>query len=496
MKVEESRFRFLLFALVVSSNFLGLFYGPQVWVDAVSYIDWSEQFISIEHFIEMWKNGDWVYTVSYSGFGVPLIWKLLSNLPENWIFPALAVLFHCFAAVSVYYAFSACYRVYPSLKILIFAFVLTFYPFYQTFHNSLMTESMTGSAIMLVGGALIRVYLGINTKSEMFVITLALVIIGLMRPYYLLFITCCYLLAVSKYGIIKNIKKISFITFTAMVVYLVPLGLKSMAFGQMITPGAGIYGILTAHWANPNPQNEACLKTMKYDLPMGYTFDKMCGDSFSYEQLDEILVNWKNIGLSYNQIIYNSNELSGLMKEGSVVNRFRLALVSSGFLSIWKIMPDDRVVFRHAGRRWSAKDYSDHNINHYLFLSGSDYDQQILLLNTHFKGSEDKSRFKKEWMEWQWIIIPEFQDIFHLKLLRPDVLTSLGWLATISLFLFSFRLGLMASIIPVGHLLVVFSIPYGDIRYSYVSLCWYVLIQALALSIYLRFRLDSKKTFL
>ena len=148
---------FLMIILV--GHFYGIGLGATFWVDSEAYIIVSRIFGS-EQTARQFLGSSHALVYSHVMWGEGLLWYAISRLRTELIWPALIVVQHGVAIASQYIVFRALNKAWPCRIHLLLCAVMSFFPFYQSMHNALMTESLSASFLLMAIGASINILKG------------------------------------------------------------------------------------------------------------------------------------------------------------------------------------------------------------------------------------------------------------------------------------------------------------------------------------------------
>nr|AAK11640.1 NLPE2 [Rhizobium etli] len=172
-------------ALIVGIHIYGIIvFGSTFWIDSSVYVALSEALKSPQGMTEFYQEGGrWMF--SHLQPGVSLLWLCLSIFDETWRWPVLAICQHAIAALALWVTFCTVNRYWPTWLHLAPITILVFLPTYQSFHNALLTESLTSSLFLLSFSACLRIAFEYNVrKLDIFTSLLAIFLITQFRSYW------------------------------------------------------------------------------------------------------------------------------------------------------------------------------------------------------------------------------------------------------------------------------------------------------------------------
>ncbi len=477
----------LLIIIIASHVYFLIFLGSSSWVDSVNYIQTSSFLRSFSTFIDhMGKN-----QATYRTYGASLIWTFLRHLPDGAIWPTLAISQHLLAAAACFFLFQTINAIWPSRLHLIPCFLLSFLPFYQSFHGMLMTESITSSLLLLLMGLTFRISHLAPGRKSCWAFAIGTLGISLFRIQYLIGPVICF-----SYILYFQRKRLGFISIalvsaSILAAFTWQMLLVSAVSGALTTPSIGIHGILSAYRANPDPSDSACEKLTAFDFPLDVPASKLCSGQFGYSELAKLNSHWRAKGKSRNEIAAISSEIGSILKNDGLktyINRFRLASASSGLLQALSIGSRDKAVFRTSRTRYTGKELYAHLRNHYAYLSLAHFDSTTYnsIMETHFLNGSfpDLIKYYRAWKQYNKLESKSgeyFRDPFLLGYVPPELWAVAGAIALAVIFFYSKSLFLLFFLPLAAHFALHFSIPYGNIRFAYVIFPLYFVASGLAL---------------
>jgi len=152
----------LLLIIVIATHVYAFFvFGATYWVDSLTYVRLAQALKTSSGLTDFYVGNGYWFTPHIQP-AMSLLWLLISRSPVHCQWPILSIFQHAIAAAALYFAFATINHYWPTRWHLLFCGLLSVLPFYQCFHNELLTESLTSS--LLIAGVALAVRLLINNK--------------------------------------------------------------------------------------------------------------------------------------------------------------------------------------------------------------------------------------------------------------------------------------------------------------------------------------------
>lgn len=337
MHLPPGRFSKLLVLGVVSVHLWSLVvFGATFWVDSSVYASLAETMISPAQMSRFFGEGG-ALMFSHLGPVLPFLWSVLQHLPTLLQWPALALLQHGLAAWATCLVVRAAHRLWPSWWHLVAAAVFTLLPFYQAMHNSLMTESLS-SSLLLIGLAL---YFDLLRQPSRRAFLLLLLVMGVLTDvrYY-----GGIMLAIPAAIILwRRERRWSWPAWAGLALafvgwlYLFPV-YRWVLTKQWIIATGGTNVLTFAVWANPDPSPAAWaqMEATHWLLPEEEKEMTHCTE-FSLRQADAIGERWLHEGATLPEAVARAHRLSAILAADDPtlwLEELRAGLVSCGFLRL------------------------------------------------------------------------------------------------------------------------------------------------------------------
>lgn len=476
---KNSKFFFrtetLLALIVIISHFYFLMVdGATFWIDATAYVSLGDAISSPGGLVVFYKDlGRWFY--SHLQPGLPLLSISLGLFPEYFRWPILAVLQHTIGAFAIYYAFLTLNKYWPSKVHLVLCTLLCLLPFYQAFHNSLMTESISSSLLIIAFALWIRLIKESNkATSRHFWMVLCLLLVGQFRSYFSLIIFMLVFVALY-------VRKELFTKY--LVIYCVSLILSLSIFpvyryfntGEFFFPKTGLNKLMSGLWMNLSPSQAIRQQIIQSGDFDGMDISNVLRHGLSYSEMIDVGFLWKQKKMDNAAIVAEGERLGALLSsDGSVFyKRILMGLASSGLVLPYCLTGLSAEVFPGM----VASDMCRHLRQHYAFLGWIDASRHDQLIEPFFGKNEDSNSIQG-WEASQKKVVSMleghtnlisvyFRDPLFLGRLPPDTWMLLFVVAMGVILLREPWIGCGLAVIFLSNFFIMFSHPLGNIRYSY-----------------------------
>ena len=485
-----ARFGLWLAAILMVSHLYALVvFGATYWVDCIIYTSLGSCLTDPEA-LRGFYGFKGMLNHAHVGMGTPGLWRLLCTLPETWRWPVMALFQHGLAAGALFYAFSSINQIWPSRLHLCTCALLCSLPFYQSFHNALLTESLSSSFLLI--GLTVCIRLGFGKKAfgfrEFAVLLVSLFLVTQVRSYcgLTLFATGLIALFVRR-GAVPRSSWISLIA-AVIVAWLFFPCYRCALTGKFFMPSIGTTRLVFALWANPRPSPETVKYIGTFPFPPEYPVETFLGNTkIDYNETSEIGQFWMEHGLSYAEVNKRVGQISNRLlfdRFQVTLTRLRCALDSSGFcmLAFSSNRKEEIYQFKSAFKERSAQ----MGLYRYLsWITGTSTGERMpnffqtprLSIPFYEKGQQQLLDFLTPYLSplptW-------FRDPLGLGLVWPDVWAVLGLLSALGIFLREKFLSCILLLPLLVNAAVTFQAPIAGSRYCYVLVPIYLLSASIA----------------
>ncbi|GDX09526.1 hypothetical protein LBMAG57_12980 [Verrucomicrobiota bacterium] len=453
-------------------------FGATFWVDSTVYAGLGDCLFSPEK-MGRFYDATGILVLSHVGAGEPAIWACAQFLPAGARWPAIAITQHALAAGATIFAFGNLQRWLPGIWNLAGAVLLSYLPFHQSFHNALLTESVSSSLFMIGMTLLLRIAHDPKPNRRDWAAFLAVVFAGTQFRGYL-----GVLLAASA-GIVllwrlphfrwKSWLALLAVSLAAIVVFPV---YRWACTGIFCSPSGGTNRLVCAAWTNPHPSPEL-LKTLS---TLGWPGDPAAifAADFGYAEARDAGIAWRAEGLSYGEIDRRVGAMSraiALDRPAAIFTHVRSGLAGTGMITLAFAGSGAEPIHQHlspAGQR-------RHQQSHYSWLSWTEHhsyrsfgEQFFTKPHVLFAGGDEAQR--ELWAALEPHLRETHRgrrDPLRLGWLPLDVWALLGCLAMAVCIWRRPVLGLVLAAPIAGNFILMTAMPIGNARYVHPILPFY-----------------------
>lgn len=360
MKQSSDKISNLPIAIIaVASHLYGfIIFGAVFWIDSKAYISLGYA-LGLENGLREFYTGVGIWFYSHIQPGVALIWLALENLPKSMHWPVLAVFQHAVGAGALFYFFSTINDYWPSRWNYVGCLVIAFLPFYQAAHNSLMTESLSSSLILMGLSLAMRIRRDISPDyRKLLLLAFILLLLAQFRSYFGLLLFGASLIALYRF-LISNFRLSCILVLTLAISLLVFPAYRYLKTGLFWLPTLGMNKLKTGWGVNPLPTEEALKKLESFDFPDKLAPLARVNKGLSYSETADVALHWRATGLTDFEINRRALAAGTILANDTLwvsINRGFLALTSSGMLLPYCALSDEMIV----SPGYSAKEMCAH----------------------------------------------------------------------------------------------------------------------------------------
>lgn len=478
--------QFLAAWIAVPFIYYGFVLGATFWIDGFCYSGLAAAFRDPDLF-RVFNSGWGKLSLGHLQPGIPVLCWMLDHFPNNIQWPLLTILQRTVAFAAVYWCcLEACnYR--PTVAVLALAGFLIWNPFYQSFHNALLTESLN-SSLLLFAVALSFLIIRKKSLQNIGAISIAagcltIVLITNIRSYYGL--ACFLMLMVSGLSLLKKKKwiviSIFSITFAFAAITYPTLRWIFIKDWYLPTNDTG-YMLMTA-WSSSagGPSFEKVLKTLPEGARAKAKKLGSAGQAMDYNEVRLLAESLLEEGATTDEVSLTFRSLTKALNsdnENLFEARVRKALISSGFVELGLIHFGAAPVLH---RSWESNQFASHTRGTYLYhawySNAGDYNSFFVdKRNTFVATAEGQFWFRKTHDSYVKDKIPKFiVDPFKIALIPFDVWALAGIGSMLYLFVFRNDLRGIVLFIPLAiNFTVMFTVPLGNPRYAHSLIAIYL----------------------
>lgn len=476
-KLKEDKFFARILAIIIGvGHLVALFsFGATFWVDSVLYLDLAYFLTKGSGLLNFYTPMN-MCIASHFPLLPAALWSGLYLLLHDWTWIGIAFLQHLVAGLALFYLIRSLKRYVAPAQLIVATTVLLLLPFYQSFHNMVMTESLASSLLLVMVASTIYLTFTKNPKRHLLVFILASIIGIQARPQIILFALG---LLVIQFAIVRKYLVKYFIVGTLAIIgayYLFP-GLRAIMTGKFFMPNIDCLGVRSAlmSYMGKNEGTADILTQAKYRLPSDISPQQVADSGMTYEQA----LHWKSAlvmeGLSEektNTILKEATTAVRYSSVEGVESQLDTALSGVGVINFSIFHRPTQVL----SEGLTQVEWSKHYMEHYRWLSWvseADHHEIFADFINRFTVSgwyPDKViKMMKDSISP--FISPYFslRDPLWLSKIPPDF-WGIGWILGVILLFLSKRRTLaivMATPAFLNYCVVLF-VGFGNIRYFYL----------------------------
>jgi len=455
--------------------------GATFWIDGFCYSGLAAAFRDADLFREF--NSGWGrISLGHLQPGVAVLCWGLDFLPENLQWPTLAVAQRSIAFAALLWTIMQVSDFRPTLADAAVCSLLIWNPFYQSFHNALLTESLSSSLMLVVVGAAfamrrttnqgplliglgaIALFCLTNIRSYLGVAALLVLCLGAIRLKSPRSWVVCSFFAVC--------------AVSAAVAYPLARSLKS---GDWFLPGNDMAFLLAAGWSSQKGGTNYARALAELPAParaVAGGLEQPAG-SFDYADAKLLFDQLKESGKSTAETSATFRDLARALNADNVLLpqiRVRKAAISCGFVATGSSASSGL----RMDRQRNSEKFAEHQRNtykyHSWFWGGDQFDNFFKAPQATFVATaEGQSWFRRTHEQYvKKALSPSVLDPFSIGRVPFDVWALVGVISIIALaFTGDAMRGLILGTAVAVNFAVMFSVPLGNPRYGYSMLPLY-----------------------
>jgi hypothetical protein len=485
----------LLLLLLVITHLYSLFvFGATYWVDALAYVRLAHALKISNGLADYYRSDGYLYAAHVQP-ALPILWLLISQFPVHWQWPILAIFQHAIAVAALYVAFTTVNRYWPTRWHLFFCALLCVLPFYQSFHNELLTESLSSSLLIVGVSLLVSLLVDINFRPTTFVSLLGImIIVTQLRSYFGPLFILLILLVLRQKRLLLS-KYTAFLAFAAAIAGLSFPLYRAALIGDFFLPHVGgLANLGLSSFADPQPAASIAKAWSHIPMPPDLHYSKIAASGLTWSEIEMLHGYWKAIGLTRDDVERQAQSICALYQRDHhflVRQRFALGIVSIGFVTPLLAGDANNLLFVNYSSRAFAKHCIDDGYTWHARIGSTDYRQTFgaFFRQSNFEDSDlpgaDAARiaFADACEPYLTDLNLRFRDPCYLGTLLPDVWALAGIVSMIIVFVHSRSLGLLLLACPILNFVVLAYSLAGGLRYSYELFPIYLLACSMALGI-------------
>jgi hypothetical protein len=486
--------RLLLLLIIIAHSYALIVFGATYWIDSLNYVRLAHA-LKTSNGLTAFYSSDGYWFCTHIQPGIALLWLMVSQFSISWQWPMIALVQHALAVVALYFAFSTANHYWPTRWHLLSCALLCFLPFYQSFHNALLTESVSGSLLLITVALVVRLVMNIVFQHRDFMLLLvALVIVTQIRSYYGPLLALLITVALFQKRLLGSRYFVYLALSAAIAALSFPL-YRARLTGDFFLPHVGgLDNLVVSSLADPRPGPSVAQAWSRVPVPTDLPSSHILASGLTWSEAEKVGMYWKTAGFTRNQVDRRAQGLAALYQRDHhflVFQRFALALTAIGFVT--PLLAGDRNDLLTVN--YSAPAYAKHCIDDgYIWhsrISTADYRETFDLFFNQTNGEDqdvpgaDAARidFARAWEPHLTRVSLRFRDPFHLGSLPPDIWAAAGLISMAVVFIYSRPIGLTLFACPILNFVVLACSPLGGLRYGYALFPIYLLSCSLAAGI-------------
>ncbi len=472
--------------VIVALHVLAIWaFGSVFWVDASTYIRLAQAFTSADAMRAVY-DGSSLWWHNYVPPGVPMIWFTIRSLPEHAIWPTIAIVQHAIAAASLIVYVGAARAFVPSRLHAVAATLLCAYPYYQAFHSSLGTESLSSAVLLLAVAVLLRALRSKTQESRSFFQLLALMVVaGFFRQSLMLIVAGFAVAVLMHQRRLVGAPIISVALVAVTMVYGFALARLPIT-GEFIAPTPGLSRLQFAPRINLDPSADTMRTIEGVSWPDGFTPQSILTGALDYGQFEQIARSWRAEGLSNSKVLERFEYLGGRLRHDgwrTEVRAIAHGMVAGG-INVPCYLPSLHVTYQRGMSNGAACESYGAWTRVFSWVAVDKKLAEQLLAGSFSDASvPDLQLFQRAWMQWFEAGRLHLRDPLFLSAVGLTSITLAFLVASIFVCRRNALLGLCLLGMPAVTIYLHSLVPFAGTRYTYPLLPIYVLAIPLALAL-------------
>ena len=384
----------------------------------------------------------------------------------------MALIQHSAGVLAQAYLFTTLNKIKSSRLLIIPCILMSFFPFYQAMHNSLMTEALSGACFIVAIAAGLRLAFAPRRRDYVYLMLSGL---GAFFRAYLItapLISAFVLLVFRKI----SFPKAAFCGACCSIGLLLTPGWIFFTTGQLWVPSLGMNAMWQSSVFAPSapPAVKAYADTLSW--PDESVKQRLLDGNFTRFDTVATSIHWHDLGLSKQQAFALSQTIASLFDEQPGIRKRRIsaALTCMGISGerwlpvTWqhRRQPDSEILYQHQIKSYKYFSWISPNANQYNALSSMPY----------YNDGPEHSLLKDAWRPYLDFSSPErLRDIFFLAMVAPFCWFLLALLA-FSFLLFR-KQYLICSLFFLNFSMaffVFYTVNVPSLRYGYLAILLYM----------------------
>jgi len=447
-------------------------FGATFWYDSANYLQLGLALGSPLDLREYYGGPNY-YIYQHLMPGYPLLFATTLRVFGAYGWPVLTAIQHL-AAIGALVYFLGGYRDWlPPRWRLVTGILICAHPFYMAFHAAPMTESLTGSLLLIAVGAALRILGGGPASRYTLPLLAGCGVVGVqirssVGMIVLGFLAVLFFVASPRAGRLRT-------TLAAVAVAASVLcfpAYRWIVTGAFFMPNLDYLTLALALGVNPHPSDDAVRKLEAFPLPSDLSAETIARRGLTYQQAANLGIHLRSLGHSDDAARTMVKRMAWIVRTDSprvMVNQARLALLSVGSSRLALVGADTRELYRGLGE-------FRHHVQYYLrWFSWTRFDTYAPVFDRFFAmfGQTPETIDEGVRQSLKSFLTPFFvkrkpavRDPLRLLTIPFDVWLAASLLAVLSLSRRRGAIGVLCVTPVLLSYLVSLSAPIGDLRYS------------------------------
>lgn len=457
--------------------------GAGFYYDSVIYAQLGEALLSHEG-LQDFYSGARYYVFQHLAPGLPLLWSGISIVagPYEWV--VFALVQHAIAATALIYLLSVWRPLFAGPFIALAAILVSCNPLYESLHNRLMTESITGSMLMFGMAATSSLLLHRSTgRMPLFILSASAIIAIQVRSqsmaYFVIFF---FAILLSRHE--RPLRSTAWLCLVAVLcsVFLWP-AYRFHVTGQAFLPNTSYLALAHALRYNVHPSDVVLARLNTLSLPATLPSERLASHGIDYMDAAAIGTHLRTLGMDDTQAKFEIMKAAWAVRTDSpevMMTQLRLPLLSIGMKFPVFMGHPDKVI--HRG--FTNRTYAHHAAYWEKWEGGTlreDYSQELDTVVKFSKDNgalydasvvDDLERSVRPFLADHPVSLRDPLGLLHV----PSDVWFLGWGIGLCII---WKMNRMLAGILMASMLATYvmsaSVPVGNARYAYPLLPLYII---------------------
>jgi hypothetical protein len=308
-------------------------FGATFWYDSANYLQLGFA-LGSRHDLNEFYRGSNYYIFQHLMAGYPLLLATTAQFCGRYGWPVLAAIQHVFSICALLY-FLKSYQHWLSPRWWLFTGILIcVHPYYMTFHDAPMTESLAGSLLLFAVGAALRILDGgrVSKNNRMVLAGSGALAVQIRSPAGMIVFGMLIILifAASDWGTRLRTGCAALIVAASLLLFPV---YRWAVTGTFFLPNIDYLTLAIALGINPHPTDDVVRKLKEFPLPKDLSAETISARGLTYEDAAHLGTHLRSLGYSDDAARSIVRRMAWIVRTDSysvMLNQARLALLSIG----------------------------------------------------------------------------------------------------------------------------------------------------------------------